>query len=93
MTEAETTFTRQSAPQITTLVLQQGSSTRANNAQMHFDAGPPWFFRADTNQDGDLSAAEFLGTNDVFQRLDKNEDGAIDIHEAVIADIAQTTTN
>ena len=37
--------------------------------------GPRWFRRMDANADGDLSAAEFLGTAQQFRDLDANADG------------------
>ncbi len=48
-------------------------------------AGPKWFAAMDRNQDGDLSAEEFVGPPEAFQRLDKNHDGLIDAEEAAAA--------
>ena len=90
---ADGNVSRQNAPPTTTLVLQQASAAASGSSQMPFNIGPPWFFHADTNQDGDLSAAEFLGTLDIFRQLDQNADGAIDVQEALIADATRTTPN
>jgi len=49
------------------------------------DAGPAWFVAMDHNQDGDLSAREFLGPAKVFAQLDANRDGLIDATEASAA--------
>ena len=45
-------------------------------------AAPEWFVRMDLNGDGDLSAAEFLGTRDQFDALDTDRDGFITAAEA-----------
>ena len=44
--------------------------------------GPMWFQRMDRNNDGDLSWSEFLGPRAVFEQLDKDNDGFIDMKEA-----------
>jgi Ca2+-binding EF-hand superfamily protein len=44
--------------------------------------GPNWFRHMDRNQDRDLSWSEFLGTRDVFRKLDKDGDGLISASEA-----------
>jgi Ca2+-binding EF-hand superfamily protein len=44
--------------------------------------GPNWFRKMDTNNDGDISPREFLGTKDQFKLLDANGDGLIDAPEA-----------
>lgn len=49
-------------------------------------AGPLWFRLMDRNGDGDVSAREFLGTAEEFQRLDRDGDGLISIDEALKAD-------
>src|SRR5262249_24905956 len=38
-------------------------------------AGPDWFRKMDSNQDGDVSRREFLGPRDQFDRLDRDKDG------------------
>ena len=45
-------------------------------------SNPPWFAAMDTNQDGEISLREFLGTPDQFQRLDRDTDGFIAPTEA-----------
>ena len=45
-------------------------------------AGPDWFRKMDSNQDGDVSRREFLGPRDQFDRLDRDKDGLIDADEA-----------
>jgi len=47
--------------------------------------GPAWFMAMDRNQDGDVSAREFLGSADSFARLDVNRDRLIDAVEAAAA--------
>jgi len=44
--------------------------------------GPIWFQRMDRNNDGDLSWGEFLGPRSVFEQLDQDNDGFIDVREA-----------
>jgi Ca2+-binding EF-hand superfamily protein len=44
---------------------------------------PAWFLAMDTNGDGYVSRAEFLGPMDLFQLLDSDGDGLISIAEAV----------
>lgn len=46
---------------------------------------PEWFRRMDLNNDGDVSAREFLGTAATFAKLDRDEDGLIDANEAAAA--------
>ena len=44
--------------------------------------GPIWFTKMDRNGDGDVSRAEFLGTDEDFAKLDTNKDGLISLAEA-----------
>ena len=44
--------------------------------------GPEWFRRMDRNQDGDVSAREFLGTKEQFRRIDTNNDELLSANEA-----------
>jgi len=48
--------------------------------------GPLWFRKMDRNADGDVSRAEFLGTEAQFRKLDRNGDGLIDLDEAEAAE-------
>lgn len=43
---------------------------------------PEWFRRMDRNGDGDVSAREFLGTEEDFARLDADGDGLVSLDEA-----------
>jgi Ca2+-binding EF-hand superfamily protein len=48
-------------------------------------SGPLWFQKMDRNQDGDVSAREFLGSGDLFLRLDRDGDGLLSAEEAALA--------
>ena len=48
--------------------------------------GPLWFRKMDRNADGDVSRAEFLGTEAQYRKLDRNGDGLIDLEEAQAAE-------
>lgn len=47
--------------------------------------GPVWFRRMDKNRDGEVSQREFLGGKAVFDKLDLNHDGYLDLNEALQA--------
>lgn len=79
-------LTRDDLPSTVVLVLQHGPFSEATGQNPLENAGPPWFFRADRNQDGDLDREEFLGMPEDFRRLDTNEDGWIDLDEAILGD-------
>ena len=48
--------------------------------------GPVWFQRMDRNRDGDVSRAEFLGSDALFRRIDTDGDGLVSVEEAERAD-------
>lgn len=48
-------------------------------------AGPIWFRKMDRNSDGEVSRREFLGDLDLFDKLDLNKDGALELSEAIQA--------
>lgn len=63
-------------------------ATNANQQGQPSDpmfARPDWLQRLDRNNDGDLSRREFPGSNEAFNKLDKNRDGFVDLREAVQA--------
>ncbi|MEQ8786081.1 MAG: hypothetical protein RIC55_07265 [Pirellulaceae bacterium] len=47
--------------------------------------GPPWFSRMDRNEDGEVTRREFLGELAEFDRLDADDNGAVDAQEALAA--------
>ncbi|MFN7767950.1 MAG: hypothetical protein ACK5UC_12165 [Planctomycetaceae bacterium] len=55
-------------------------------------AGPLWFQKMDRNQDGDVSAREFLGMGELFRRLDRDGDGLLSAEEAALANPNPTKT-
>jgi Ca2+-binding EF-hand superfamily protein len=44
--------------------------------------GPVWFRKMDRNADGDVSAREWLGTEEEFKKIDTDGDGLISVEEA-----------
>jgi Ca2+-binding EF-hand superfamily protein len=63
-------------------MMQQARQGRVSPAT----SGPTWFRKMDRNQDGDLTWREFLGQRADFNRIDANQDGLIDLNEAVAAE-------
>jgi hypothetical protein len=80
-------ITHEAIPSTIVLVVQRGPFGESSEANVLENAGPPWFFRADRNQDGDLDREEFLGSPEDFDRLDVNGDGWIDLDEAILGDV------
>ena len=60
---------------------QAVASTTPSNSTTTPDA-PAWFASMDLNRDGDLTAAEFLGTREQFAQLDLDRNQRISVSEA-----------
>ena len=60
---------------------RRGSGPRASVTGR--TAGPVWFRKMDRNSDGEISRREFLGDLDLFEKLDLNHDGALELNEAL----------
>ena len=80
-------ITRDEIPPTVVLIVQRGPFVETTEGNVLENAGPPWFFRADRNQDGDLDREEFLGSPEDFERVDQNGDGWIDLDEAILGDV------
>jgi Ca2+-binding EF-hand superfamily protein len=52
-------------------------------------AGPAWFRKMDRNRDGDISRSEWLGSDELFRRIDADGDGLISLEEAERYDAEQ----
>ncbi len=87
-------LTEQEIPRQYRLSLRRRSVLRIGNVASEFAtggangvtsaeaSGPLWFRKMDRNRDGEVSAREFLGPVDLFQKIDANADAAIDAAEA-----------
>jgi Ca2+-binding EF-hand superfamily protein len=53
---------------------------------------PAWFIKMDRNNDGDISPAEFLGTEEEFKKLDADGDGLISRAEAIAYEASRKKT-
>jgi Ca2+-binding EF-hand superfamily protein len=91
-------ITRDKVPQMYRLTLSHGGPRRQALSAFPFpdgprlrlaeraQRGPLWFRKMDRNRDGDVSRAEFLGTDEQFRQIDADGDGLIDADEAERAD-------
>jgi len=67
-------------------IFAQDPSAMANAGRVaRQDSGPIWFRKMDRNSDGEVSRREFLGDLTLFDKLDLNHDGALELNEAILA--------
>jgi len=67
------------------LGLFPAEGNRNRNSPDGRPTGPAWFRKMDRNSDGEISRREFLGELELFEELDSNHDGAIELNEALLA--------
>ena len=63
-------------------VLSQPVASAARSQYYSSAMAPDWFASMDQNNDNDLTAEEFLGTDEQFEQLDTDGDGRISTGEA-----------
>lgn len=63
-------------------LLGQAAASATASGSTNTTHAPPWFASMDLNRDGDLTAAEFLGTQEQFNQLDLDHDQRISTSEA-----------
>lgn len=68
-----------------TAIVQDPSAVAGTGRTARQSSGPVWFRKMDRNSDGEISRREFLGDLDLFDKLDLNRDGAIELSEAILA--------
>lgn len=81
---ADGELTPDEIPPTLQIVLRPGNYKPAHDADAPPDSGPPWFYHNDVNRDGDVSWQEFLGNVRAFEQIDRDNDGLIDVHEALL---------
>jgi hypothetical protein len=81
---ADGELTPDEIPPTLQIVLRPGNYAPAHDADSPADSGPPWFYHNDVNRDGDVSWQEFLGNVRAFEQIDRDSDGLIDVHEALL---------
>ena len=73
-------------PQIVRILMERETAPPPYLIAEQRNAGPPWFYRLDRNQDQTLSPAEFPGLRELFEQLDQNHDQILTLEEALAAD-------
>jgi Ca2+-binding EF-hand superfamily protein len=73
-------FDRAKLPRCFLATVSHGHPVTAIGKPTHF--APDWFTAMDRNGDGDVSRLEFLGSASEFRKLDRDQDGLIDITES-----------
>ena len=66
-------------------VLSRPAPAQARRRSQNAAPAPDWFRSMDRNRDGDLTAAEFIGTRQQFDRLDQDGNQRVSTVEAVTA--------
>jgi Ca2+-binding EF-hand superfamily protein len=90
---ADQKLSAEEIPLIVRIVMERETAPPPYLIAEQRNAGPPWFYRLDKNQDGTLSPSEFPGTRELFEQLDQNRDQILTLEEALAADAKAQRTS
>jgi Ca2+-binding EF-hand superfamily protein len=79
-------LTRENLPRLFRLTVSYGEPLLNGPPTRPAPRGPLWFRKMDRNGDGDVSRAEWLGSEEDFRKIDADGDGLISLEEAEKAD-------
>lgn len=90
---ADQKLSAEEIPLIVRIVMERETAPPPYLIAEQRNAGPPWFYRLDKNQDETLSPAEFPGTGELFEQLDQNQNQILTLEEALAADAKAQRTS